>query len=166
MRVAGIIIVARTLETTLKIWKRNWRNWRIIVRIEAIQRFQNWSEYEEESRRTEETYCHPASSVKTSVEQFWKISKVYNNDSNDKRKNNRELKKKCGKLKVIKIPIVTGVLGTVPKGLIQGLKDLEIRGWMETIQTKALSRSARILRSVLETWRDLLLLKLQWKTID
>ena len=33
-----------------------------------------------------------------------------------------------------------------PKVLIQGLEDLEIRGQVETIQTRALLRSARILR--------------------
>ena len=32
-------------------------------------------------------------------------------------------------------PIVIGAPGTVTEGLIQGLKDLEIRGWVETIQT-------------------------------
>ena len=42
-------------------------------------------------------------------------------------------------------------LGTVTKGLIQGLEDLEITGRVETIQTTALLRSARILRRVLET---------------
>ena len=36
---------------------------------------------------------------------------------------------------------------------------------METVQTTALLRSAGILRSVLEIWRDLLSLKLMWKTI-
>ena len=49
------------------------------------------------------------------------------------------------------IPIIIGTLGTVPKGLIKGLEDLEIKGQMETIQTTALLRSARILRRVLET---------------
>ena len=52
------------------------------------------------------------------------------------------------------IPIVIGVLDTVTKGLVQGLYDLEIRGWVETIQTTALLRSARVLRRVLETWGD------------
>ena len=47
--------------------------------------------------------------------------------------------------------IVISVLGTVTKGLIKGLKDLEIRGPVETTQTTALLRSARILRRVLET---------------
>ena len=49
------------------------------------------------------------------------------------------------------IPIAIGVHDTVTKRLIQGLEDLEIRGWMETIQTTSLLRSARILRRVLET---------------
>ena len=35
------------------------------------------------------------------------------------------------------------------------MEDLEIRGWVETIKTTALLNSARILRSALETWRDL-----------
>ena len=36
------------------------------------------------------------------------------------------------------IPIVIGALGTVTKGLVQGLVDLEIRRRVETIQTTAL----------------------------
>ena len=46
----------------------------------------------------------------------------------------RELKILCN-VKVIAILIVIGALGTVTKGLIKGLKDLEIRGRVETIQT-------------------------------
>ena len=49
---------------------------------------------------------------------------------------------------------VVGSLGTVSKELVQGLKDLEIRGWVESIQTAALLKSVRILSRVLETWRD------------
>ena len=60
-------------------------------------------------------------------------------------------------------PIVIGVFGTVTKGLLQGLEDVEITGQVETLQT--LLRSARILKRVLETWGDLQSLKLQWKTI-
>ena len=44
-----------------------------------------------------------------------------------------------------------------------GLEDLEVGRRVETIQTTALLRTARILRRVLETWGDLLILKLQWK---
>ena len=64
-------------------------------------------------------------------------------------------------MKVTVIQIVIGVLGTVTKGLVQGLEDLEIRGQMETIQTTTLFRTARILRRVLKTRGDLLSLKLQ-----
>ena len=60
---------------------------------------------------------------------------------------------------------VIGALGTVTKGLLKGLEDLEVGGRVETIQTTALLRTARKLRRVLETRGDLLSLKLQWKTI-
>ena len=49
------------------------------------------------------------------------------------------------------IPVIIDVLGTVTKGLIKGLEDLEIRGRVETMQTTALLRSARILRRLEET---------------
>ena len=69
-------------------------------------------------------------------------------------------------MKVTIVPIVIGALGTITKGLLKGLEDLEI-GWrVETIQTTALLRTARILRRVVETWGGLLSLKLQWKTIS
>ena len=68
-------------------------------------------------------------------------------------------------MKVTIVPIVTDVLGTITKGLLKGLEDLEVGGRLETIQTTALLRMARILRRVLETWGDLLSLRLQWKTI-
>ena len=48
-------------------------------------------------------------------------------------------------MKVTIIPIVIGVFGTVTKGLLKGLEDLE------TIQTTTLLRTARILRRVLDT---------------
>ena len=59
--------------------------------------------------------------------------------------------KKLWNTKVTVIPIVIGALGTVTKGLIIGLKDLEIRGQVETIQTTTLLKSARILRVEEET---------------
>ena len=71
----------------------------------------------------------------------------------------RELKK-LWNMKVTIAPIVIGGLGTITKGLLKGLEDLEIGGRTETIQTTALLRTARILRRVLETWGDLLSLKL------
>ena len=60
-------------------------------------------------------------------------------------------------MKVTVIPIVIGALGTVTKGMVQGLEDWKIRERVQTIQTTALLRSARILRRVLETCGDLLL---------
>ena len=48
-------------------------------------------------------------------------------------------------MKVTVIPIVTGALGTVTKEFVVRLEDLEIRGRVETINTPALLRSARIL---------------------
>ena len=61
------------------------------------------------------------------------------------------------------IPIVIGAFGTVTKGLLKGLEDLEVGGRVETIQTTALLKTARIFRRVLETWGDILSLNLQWK---
>ena len=40
-------------------------------------------------------------------------------------------------MKVMFIPILIGLIGTVIKGLVQRLDDLEIRGRMETIETTA-----------------------------
>ena len=54
-------------------------------------------------------------------------------------------------MKVTIIPIVIGAFGTVTKGLLKGLEDLEVGGRVETIQTTALLKTARILRRVLET---------------
>ena len=54
-------------------------------------------------------------------------------------------------MKVTAIPLVVGALGTILKELIKGLKDLEIRRQVETIQTTVLLRSDRILRRVLDT---------------
>ena len=66
-------------------------------------------------------------------------------------------------MKVTVIPIVTGTLGTVTKGLVEGPEDLEIRRRVETIQNTTLLRSARILR-VLENWWDLLSLRFLLET--
>ena len=71
----------------------------------------------------------------------------------------RELKKQWN-MKVMMVTIVIGALGIITKGLLKGLEDLEVGGRVETIQTTAL------LRTVLETWGDLLSLRLQWKTIS
>ena len=59
--------------------------------------------------------------------------------------------KKLWNMQVTIIPIVIGAFGTVTKGLLKGLEDLEVGGRVETIQTTALLRTARVLRRVLET---------------
>ena len=63
-------------------------------------------------------------------------------------------------MKVTITPIEIGAFGTVTKGLLNGLEDLEVGGRVETIQTTASLRTAWILRKVLETWGDLLSLEL------
>ncbi len=49
------------------------------------------------------------------------------------------------------MPIMIGVFGTVTKGLLKRLEDLEVGSRMENIQTTTLLKTARILRRVLET---------------
>ena len=75
----------------------------------------------------------------------------------------RELKK-LWNMQVTIVPIVIGVFGTITKGLLKGLENLEGGGRVETIQMTALLITARFLRQVLETWGDLLSHKLLWKT--
>ena len=65
-------------------------------------------------------------------------------------------KKKLWKMKVTVTPIVICAIGTIPKGLVRGLEELEIERRAETNQTTALLRSERILRWVLGTCGDLL----------
>ena len=72
----------------------------------------------------------------------------------------REMKK-LWNMKVTIVPIVIGAFGTITKGLLKGLEDLEVGRRVEIIQMTALLRMAKILRRVLETWGDLLSLKLQ-----
>ena len=62
-------------------------------------------------------------------------------------------------MKVIVIPVVIDALGTVTKGLVQRLEDLEIRGRMETIQTTAYWE---------ESWRleEIVVKKLLWNIIS
>ena len=54
------------------------------------------------------------------------------------------------------ILIVIGALATIKKGLIRCLDELEIGEKTETLETAASLRATRILRKVLETFRDLL----------
>ena len=62
----------------------------------------------------------------------------------------RELKK-LWNMQMKIISVVIGAFGTVTKGLLKGLEDLEVGGRVEPIQTTALLRMVRILRRVLET---------------
>ena len=71
--------------------------------------------------------------------------------------------KKLWNIKVTIILKVIRAFGTVTKGLFKGLEDLEVGGQVETIQTTALMRTARILRRVLEIFGDMLSIRLQWK---
>ncbi len=58
---------------------------------------------------------------------------------------------KVWNMKLTVIPIVIRAFGTVTKGLFKGMKDVEVGGWMETILTTALLKTARILGRVLKT---------------
>ena len=58
-------------------------------------------------------------------------------------------------MKVTIVPIVIGALGTITKGLLKGLEDLEVGGRVETIQTTALQIQPE---SRDESWR----LKVTW----
>ena len=92
----------------------------------------------------------------------------------NKSKKNRQILEPCRRTKTNKlwymletvISFVVVALGTVPNGFKRGLEELEIEGKIDPLQTRALLKSARILRRVLETWGDLSSLKLLWKTIS
>ena len=70
----------------------------------------------------------------------------------------RELKNQRNMQMTI-MPIVIGSFGTVAKGLLKGLEDVEVDGRVKTIQTTTLLRTVKILRRILETWEDLLMTK-------
>ena len=59
--------------------------------------------------------------------------------------------KKLWNMKETIVPIVIGAFGTITKGLLKSLKDLEVDGRVGTIQMTAFLRTARIPRRVLET---------------
>ena len=90
-------------------------------------------------------------------------------NESEKRNKYRELARELKKLwnmKVTLIPIVICSLGTVTKGLVDELEDLDLRGRVENIQTTALLGTARVLRRVLQTLEDLLSHKFEWETIS
>ena len=94
------------------------------------------------------------------------LKKINNNNNSDNYLDLARELKKLWNMQVTIIPIVIGDFGTVTKGLLKGLEELEVGGRVETIQITALLRTIRILRTVLETWGDLLSLKLQRKPIS
>ena len=65
-------------------------------------------------------------------------SKIEESEEKDKYLNLVRELKKLRNMKVTFIPILIDVLGTVTKGLIKRLEDLEIRGQVETIQITAI----------------------------
>ena len=58
--------------------------------------------------------------------------------------------KKLWNVKVMTVPIVIGALGTITKGLLKGLEDLEVGGRVETIQMTPLFERPK---SWDESWR-------------
>ena len=82
----------------------------------------------------------------------------------EKRDEYLDLVRQLKKLWNMKTTVISIVIGA--KGLKQGQEDLEIRGRVDSIQTSALLRSTTLLRRVLDTRGDLLLLRLQRKTIS
>ena len=64
----------------------------------------------------------------------------------------RELEK-LWNMKVTVVPIIISALGTVIKGLVQGLDDLEIRRRVETFQTAALLGSENTEKSPVDLRR-------------
>ena len=88
--------------------------------------------------------------------------KLKENEKMDKYPDLASKLKRLWNVEVTFIPIVIVALGIVSEGLLKRMEDLEVGGWVDTIQTTTLLRSARILRRVLKTWGDLRSLKLQW----
>ena len=80
--------------------------------------------------------------------------KLKENKMKDKYLERAKNLRKLWNMKVKIIPIAIGVLGTATERLLEGLEDLEITGQVVTIQPTKFLRPARILRRVLETWRD------------
>ena len=87
--------------------------------------------------------------------------KIKENEKKDKFLGLASDLKKLWNMKVTIIPIMIGTFGTVTKGLLKEVDDLEITRRMETIETTTLLRTAGILRRVPETCRDVKSLKLQ-----
>ena len=59
--------------------------------------------------------------------------KLKESEKKDKYLDLARVLKKLWNMKVTIITIVIGAFGTVTKGLLKGLEDLELGGWVETI---------------------------------
>ena len=70
---------------------------------------------------------------------------------NQTKQKDRQVLGACLRTKKTMEPTVIGTLRKVPKGMVRELEEMEIGGQVETIQTTALLRSAKIPRKVLET---------------
>ena len=73
-------------------------------------------------------------------------------------------------MKVTLIPIVMAAFGTITKGLLQELEDLEIREWFETIQITVLlleywEESRKLEETCCQTPEKNHRLALVWKTL-
>ena len=70
-------------------------------------------------------------------------------NNNNNNNNNRELRK-LWQVKVKVVPVVVGVLGTIPRALEKHLKEIGTSVRVELLQKAALLGTARILRKTLE----------------
>ena len=86
----------------------------------------------------------------------------------------RELKK-LWNMKVTIVPIVIGAFDTVTKGFLKGLEDLEVSGWVETIQTDSIAEDGQNTETSPGDLRRLAVIQtpvknhqliLMWKTLD
>ena len=64
------------------------------------------------------------------------------------------------------IPIVIRAFGTVTKGLLKALEDLEVGGRVETIQTTVIENGQNSKKSPRDLRRFEWQLNLQWKTLN
>ena len=77
--------------------------------------------------------------------------KIKESEKRDKYLDLARVPRKLWNVWIVVILILIDTFGTIPKGLERVLIELEIGSRIETIQTTALLRSARILRRVLDT---------------
>ena len=146
---------------------QDWKSWKLEdeLKLSKLQHCRDQLGYSEESWRPKKTCCHSGFCdgwgkthliikiiimiwiLPFQLTTEWKTEKA----KRDKHLNlARELRKLLN-MRVTLLPIVIGTLGMTHKGLEREQELFEIRRWLESIQTTALLRSARILRRVLET---------------